>query len=118
MKSWSIRGTFGAEFYLDGEVVKLTSNDTIVPISPSYKEGEIIIEFTSNGYYDAGSWENPPEGGDERLMEEVYILDIDNKPIRLPKNVQEKLFDHFEKEVQATELNPMSEEDYYSLYKE
>ena len=76
---------------------------------PEY--GEIIIGFSSSGYSDPGICSGPvercypPEGDEERTMEEVYISIPDSKQkIKLPLSVQEQVYAQYEEEVMEADL--------------
>ena len=86
---------------------------------------ELHIEFKSSGYYDPGRWGTrpedgyPPEGADDRVLQSVYLMTlamedryvnghdrrwIDDQKIELPRDLQEQLFYHFQKQVDEVEL--------------
>ena len=74
-------------------------------------QAEIVIHFTSSGYYDPGSmWGGSdglgwaPEGADDREFESAEVL-IDGKAdSTLPKEIGLRLFSLFEKQINAADI--------------
>jgi len=127
-QTWSnVPGTFPVELFIaDGEVCDA---DDVVPeiLWPFVMEDgcELIIEFRSSGYYDPGRTYGdpddcyPPEGDDERLVDEVYLF-LDNEKIKLPRailvtshnphsveeiDLWDELFEHYSEAIQEVELD-------------
>lgn len=121
-RSWkNVKGKFvrelgveGGQAFDDGSELPAELSSLLLPFLVS--DGELVIEFTSSGYYDPGSmyggWQNlgsPPEGEDERLLSVAY-LELDNPNgyqdrVELPNDVQQKLFDHYLDRIEAAELD-------------
>ena len=102
---WSgVQGTWSREFTDEDEKPKCLKDMKL----PDWYE--IVVEFKSSGYSDPGCISGPvercypPEGDDERELEEAYINDEDRK-IELSKEIQEKVFDEFSEEIQEVELS-------------
>ena len=72
---------------------------------------ELVIEFESDGYYDAGRVSGPPEdcyppeGDDERTLSEAYLSISPKEQIELPVEVQQELFDYFYEEIKEVEID-------------
>jgi hypothetical protein len=86
--------------------------------------GEITIGFLSSGYYDPGKInglpENcyPPEGEDERLIDEVRI-NIGNREVIISGDLAIKLGAYFQDEIDAEEIsNEADEPDWDSIAEE
>lgn len=119
MKSkWSnVAGRFSIEAYVNnGQVFDI--DDNLIPelqpqallFSNEDDPAEIVIDFTSSGYYDSGSMYGgpdnlgyPPEGDDERLLESA-TLEIDGVATQLTKEQQDKLFDRYSDEIHDAEI--------------
>lgn len=75
-------------------------------------EVEMTIHFLSSGYYDPGvTWgpmegSYPPEGEDERVLDRIEIDGIE-----LPKEIAEKIFEKYQEQVDAVEME-VPEPDY------
>lgn len=121
MRSWRVRGTFGVEVGYDeerGVAYDLQSDKalpaSLIPFTRDEEADELIIEFRSSGYYDPGSmyggrdhlgW--PPEGDDERTLDEAYLTKGFGDSlvrIKLPAELQQELFDHFSKRIEEVEI--------------
>lgn len=72
---------------------------------------DLFIRFNSNGYFDPGSTYNPetaypPEFDDERTMLEViFQFGDDPVTVELSRGEQQKIFNHFENEVEQYEID-------------
>lgn len=93
--TWTTRGTFSFD---------LGDKDSGV---------EVIIHFTSRGYYDPGRTYGdpyycyPPESDDERLLDYVEIILDDNgkrTTLRADDATGQMMFAQFEKEIYEVEL--------------
>lgn len=84
-RSWNVQGIVSDElFWVDGELWLNDKKVTeVLPCLLKYiqEDAEFVIEFNSKGYYDPGSkyggpdnLGSPPEGDDERLVDDIYIL--------------------------------------------
>ena len=66
---------------------------------------ELVIHFRSSGYTDAGDFEHPPEGADDRTLE---YAEVNGK--RLPQDLAEWLFGHeYAAEIDEVEIEPRDE---------
>lgn len=92
------------------------------------QEYELVIDFLSSGHYDPGNKYGPidtcypPEGEDNRTLKEAYLF-CDGNKIELPKDLQEKLFNLYYKQIEESEVEFCSTEDeeadhYYDRWKE
>jgi hypothetical protein len=76
---------------------------------------ELVIDFTSTGYYDPGVRSGPvescypPEGDDERKVEAVYIQKANGERIPLD-NVVEEIESLFQDDIQDAEIDTSPEE--------
>jgi hypothetical protein len=118
--NWNFLATLVIEVYYDEEegaffeaASEKSLPEFIIPILPEKEPEvfEIVIDFNVKGYYDSGSMYGgpdnlgyPPEGDEERWLDEVYIL-VDGNKIRLSDEMQEKIFDHYEDEVEEMECS-------------
>ena len=73
---------------------------------------DLIIEFVSTGYYDPGSMYggpdnlgSPPEGEDERTLTEAYLVTAESDHLKLPQDVQQALFEHYEAKIYEADLD-------------
>lgn len=114
-RKWSnVPGTFSVEVTnnygvaVEFEGIPLPMLSGFVPAGEVW---ELVIEFTSSGYYQPKSmyggsdrlgW--PASGDDERLLSRAYLLDGKNE-VELPSEVQAKLFELYEDRINEVELN-------------
>jgi hypothetical protein len=115
-RTWDESGTCSIEVVLEeGELWDIATEKPIpaflVPFLGDALDAEIIIDFRAKGYYEPASmyggpdnlgW--PAEGDEERLLDEVY-LKVDDKKINLPEEIQQKVFDHYEDEIENEEID-------------
>lgn len=128
-RSWkNLEGTFAVEIQLlanletGGHHVQDIDGFRELPADlVSYFVGtndlELVITFLSSGYYDPGIYSGPmdgsypAEGDDERVLDSVVIGDRE-----LPKDLAEKIFDLYQEEIDAVEIEPpeyeRSDDDY------
>ncbi len=107
---WSnVKGNVYIDVFVDLDY-KWYSDEKEVPVSTIVKPGEyeLEIKFSSSGYWDSGNPYGridtcyPPEGDEERTLDEACLAGMEDS---LPKDVQEKLFEHFYKEVSEQEID-------------
>lgn len=111
--TWSnIPGVFSIEVASVRSVISEYDGDEIPPlygiVVPDVDE--LVIEFVSSGFHtpmsmyggsDRLGW--PEEGSEERELTRAYLLDGKTE-IELPRDVQEKLFEHYTKQIYEADL--------------
>jgi len=121
--TWDQSETFSTEIFFcidDGTVWDTLDNE--VPLlynimcSGLILEAELIIDFRSVGYNDPGSMYGgpdnlgyPPEGDDERTLEDAYLTTKKGK-VKLPLPLQSQLFDFYKDRIDDMEIEP--DDDY------
>lgn len=125
-RSWNVTDELPIELYVDedGSTWDTDDNDitSILDLTVlGLEDAELVIEFTSEGYYDSGSMYGgpdnlgyPPEGDDERLLSEAYLC-VNGERIKtfcLTKQTQQNLFDRYEDNIQDVEVDTDYEPDY------
>jgi hypothetical protein len=107
MSKWkNVPGQFNIELEYQPEIGVFDLDGKHLPMLTPYLkgDGELVIHWLSSGYYDSGSmyggpdnlgW--PPEGDEERTLSNAYIHA--DSTIDLPKDVQQELFDVYEKKI-------------------
>lgn len=117
-RRWSnVPGSITRELYLhDGVALDAHDEDRELPAElaafvPADESTELVVAFQSSGYYDPGSmyggWQNlgsPPEGEDERTLDEAYLL-VNDQRVKLPQELQHALFSVYESEVNEQEID-------------
>ena len=119
--------TRNGKVYDSNEAIELPIPAELLPKDEEYYD--LVIEFSSSGYYDSGCVygppENcyPPEDMEEREIERVYCIQyikigqelsfpnkkFDKVIIELNKEVSDLVFDHFNEEVYEV---PLDDENY------
>jgi hypothetical protein len=127
-RTWNVSGTCSIELAIEeGELIAAASEQPIPEFLFPYldmtfaEDGsgafhwgmmtcEIIIDFRAKGYELPASMYGGPdrmgwdrEGDEERLLDEVYLWVDDDRKVYLPKDIQQKVFDHYEDDVENTD---------------
>lgn len=120
-RKWSrVKGSYALEaFHFDGDVPCWTnSHETRLPQALSdvldliVKEDyvEVVIDFTSTGYFSPGRCSWPPErycedeGEDDRELSQV-TLKFGDVNLVLPDKTGQKIFDAFQKQIDSVDLD-------------
>jgi hypothetical protein len=122
IKEWSIRGHLAVCFSQcdDGS----WQSDDGKPLPPELVEEvkhtfrppwdecfEMVIYFQSRGYYDPGVLSGPPErcyppeGSDERLLDNITVNVWRDRPQGLPLGVAQRIFDFYQEQIDDVRLD-------------
>ena len=107
MTRWSgVAGNYSTDSWFERLTPKLLT-DVVAIIGDQY--AELRVDFKSSGSSDTGTFSVPPERcyppefDDERTLVDAWF-DVDGARVDMPRELQQKLFDHFIDEIDKVEL--------------
>jgi len=73
--------------------------------APREDWGEIVVPFTSDGYYAPQTYDSPEEGDDERTQNGLAYFYVDRRKLYFTAAESQMLFDEYEERIQDADVD-------------